>query len=51
MVADDLVEERQLQKIIAPTLLIVGGSEDRMIVGINKIALKELKNAKIDTSL
>jgi putative phosphoribosyl transferase len=42
----DLAEERQLQKIMAPTLLIVGGSDDRIVVGINKTALKELKNAK-----
>lgn len=42
----DLAEEQHLQKIIAPTLLIVGGSDDTAIVGINKTALKELKNAK-----
>jgi putative phosphoribosyl transferase len=41
----DLVEE-QLSKIIAPTLLIVGGSDDATVIGINKTALKELKNAK-----
>jgi predicted phosphoribosyltransferase len=42
----DLAEEHHLQKIIAPTLLIVGGSDNTAIVGINKIALKGLKNAK-----
>jgi putative phosphoribosyl transferase len=42
----DLAEEQHLQKIIAPTLLIVGGSDDTANVGINKTALKELKNAK-----
>ena len=42
----DLAEEQHLQKIIAPTLLIVGGSDDTAIVGINKTALQELKNAK-----
>lgn len=41
----DLVEE-QLSKIIAPTLLIVGGSDDATVIGINKTALKGLKNAK-----
>lgn len=41
----DLAEE-QLLKIIAPTLLIVGGSDDATVIGINKTALKELKNAK-----
>ena len=41
----DLVEE-QLSKIIAPTLLIVGGSDDATVIGINKTALKKLKNAK-----
>jgi putative phosphoribosyl transferase len=41
----DLVEE-QLSKIIAPTLLIVGGSDDATVIGMNKTALKELKNAK-----
>jgi putative phosphoribosyl transferase len=41
----DLVEE-QLSKIIAPTLLILGGSDDTMVIAINKTALKELKNAK-----
>lgn len=41
----DLAEE-QLQKIVAPTLLIVGGSDNTVIIGINKRALKELKNAK-----
>ncbi len=41
----DLSEE-QLQMIIAPTLLIVGGSDDRSIIEINKRALRELKNAK-----
>jgi putative phosphoribosyl transferase len=38
--------EGQLQKIIVPTLLIVGGSDDAAVLRINKIALKELKNAK-----
>jgi putative phosphoribosyl transferase len=38
--------EGQLQKIIAPTLLIVGGSDHTTVIGINKTALKELKNAK-----
>jgi putative phosphoribosyl transferase len=42
----DLAEEQHLQKIIAPTLLIAGGSDDTTNVGINKIALKGLKNAK-----
>jgi putative phosphoribosyl transferase len=42
----DLAEEQKLQRIIAPTLLIVGGSDDMAVVGINKTALKELKNAK-----
>jgi putative phosphoribosyl transferase len=42
----DLAEEQHLQKIIAPTLLIVGGSDDTANVGINKTALKGLKNAK-----
>ncbi|HEU0143863.1 MAG TPA: alpha/beta family hydrolase, partial [Nitrososphaera sp.] len=41
----DLAPE-QLQKIIAPTLLIVGGSDDMAVIGTNRIALKELKNAK-----
>jgi putative phosphoribosyl transferase len=41
----DLVEG-QLSKIIAPTLLIVGGSEDATVTGINKTALKKLKNVK-----
>jgi predicted phosphoribosyltransferase/dienelactone hydrolase len=38
--------EGQLSKIIAPTLLIVGGSDESTVIGINKTALKELKNAK-----
>ena len=38
--------EGQLLKIIAPTLLIVGGSDDATVIRINKTALKELKNAK-----
>jgi putative phosphoribosyl transferase len=42
----DLAEEQHLQKIIAPTLLIVGGSDDTAIAGINRTALKGLKNAK-----
>lgn len=42
----DLAEERQLQKIVAPTLLIVGGSDDRVVVGTNRAALKGLKSAK-----
>ena len=42
----DLAEEQYLQKIIVPTLLIVGGSDDRAVIGINRRALKELKNAK-----
>lgn len=42
----DLVEEEHLQKIFAPTLLIVGGSDNTAIAGINKTALEELKNAK-----
>jgi predicted phosphoribosyltransferase/dienelactone hydrolase len=42
----DLVEEQHLHKIIAPTLLIVGTSDDAAIAGINKTALKGLKNAK-----
>ena len=41
----DLVEG-QLLKIIAPTLLIVGGSDDATVIRINKTALKELKNAR-----
>jgi predicted phosphoribosyltransferase/pimeloyl-ACP methyl ester carboxylesterase len=41
----DLVEG-QLSKIIAPTFLIVGGSDNATVIGINKTALKELKNAK-----
>ena len=41
----DLAEEVYIQKIIVPTLLIVGGS-DRAVVGINRRALIELKNAK-----
>jgi predicted phosphoribosyltransferase/dienelactone hydrolase len=41
----DLIRE-QLSKIIAPTLLIVGGSDDATVIGMNKTALKELKNAK-----
>jgi putative phosphoribosyl transferase len=41
----DLVEG-QLSKIIAPTLLIVGSSDDATVIGINKTALKELRNAK-----
>jgi putative phosphoribosyl transferase len=41
----DLVEE-QLSKIIAPILLIAGGSDDTTVIGINKIAIKALKNAK-----
>ena len=40
----DLVEG-QLSKIIAPTFLIVGGSDNATVIGINKTALKEL-NAK-----
>ena len=42
----DLVEEQHLNKIIAPTLLIVGTFDDAAIAGINKTALKGLKNAK-----
>jgi predicted phosphoribosyltransferase/dienelactone hydrolase len=38
--------EGQLSKIVAPTLLIVGSSDDATTIGINKTALKELKNAK-----
>ena len=38
--------EGQLSKIIAPTLLIVGGSDDATVIGTNKTALKELKNSK-----
>jgi putative phosphoribosyl transferase len=41
----DLVGE-QLSKIIAPTLLIVGGSDDATVIGINKTAIQELKNTK-----
>src|SRR5215211_1508779 len=41
----DLVKG-QLSKIVAPTFLIVGGSDNATIIGINKTALKELKNAK-----
>jgi putative phosphoribosyl transferase len=42
----DLAEEHHLQKIIAPTLLIVGSSDDIAVIGINKAALKALRNAK-----
>jgi predicted phosphoribosyltransferase/dienelactone hydrolase len=42
----DLAEEQQLRKITAPTLLIVGGSDDKAVIGLNKIALKELKNSQ-----
>ena len=42
----DLAEEHQLQRIIAPTLLIVGGSDDAAIIGFNKAALKALRHAK-----
>jgi putative phosphoribosyl transferase len=38
--------EGQLSKIVAPTLLIVSGSDDAAVIGINKAALKQLKNAK-----
>jgi putative phosphoribosyl transferase len=38
--------EGQLSKIAAPTLLIVGGCDDARLIGINKAALKELKNAR-----
>jgi putative phosphoribosyl transferase len=38
--------EGQLQKIITPTLLIAGGSDDARVIRINKTALKELKNTK-----
>jgi putative phosphoribosyl transferase len=38
--------EAQLSKIVAPILLIVGGSDDATVIGINRTALKELKNAK-----
>jgi putative phosphoribosyl transferase len=42
----DLAEEWQLQKIVAPTLLILGGSDDKVVVRTNRTALKGLKNAK-----
>ena len=42
----DLAEDQQLQKIMAPTLLIVGGSDDSAVIRLNKSALKELRNAK-----
>ncbi|HEY6757667.1 MAG TPA: phosphoribosyltransferase family protein [Nitrososphaera sp.] len=38
--------EGQLSKIIAPTFLIVGGSDNAIVIGVNKKALKDLKNAK-----
>jgi putative phosphoribosyl transferase len=38
--------EGQLSKIVAPTLLMVGSSDDAAVIGINKTALKELRSAK-----
>jgi predicted phosphoribosyltransferase/dienelactone hydrolase len=42
----DLAEEHVLEKITAPLLLIVGSSDDTAVIGMNKAALKALRNAK-----
>jgi putative phosphoribosyl transferase len=42
----DLAGDHSLEKITAPTLLVVGGSDDDAVINLNKAALKALRNAK-----